>query len=130
MSNDQLAAKNEILEEKVFCECGAELTDGNFIMIDGGIYCCRCASQITSPELKVQGPKSADPEPDQSMIEAERTLKMCLGKKAYYRVESAEKAAEDVKLSRGVDLRIYSCPICGHFHLTKKVDNGHDRHLQ
>ena len=126
MSNDQLAAKNEILEEKILCECGAELTDGNFIMIDGGIYCCRCASKGSiSPKSEVQSPKL-----EAGISEPEHMLKMCFGKKAYYRVESAEKAAEDVKLSRGVDLRIYSCPICGHFHLTKKVDNGHDRHLQ
>ena len=43
----------------------------------------------------------------------------CAGKKRYRTVEAAGASAAMAKERRGVSLRVYQCPACQAFHLTK-----------
>jgi hypothetical protein len=45
----------------------------------------------------------------------------CYGKKCYDK-KSAQTARNQRHRDSGIELRIYPCPICNHFHLTKKVN--------
>lgn len=43
----------------------------------------------------------------------------CAGKKCYSTEQLAKDVARDVWYARGVSLRVYACPKCAQFHVTK-----------
>jgi len=49
-----------------------------------------------------------------------KMLSMCLGKRFYRNEEHALKVAAKVFKDRQVKLRVYACPYCGNYHLTKQ----------
>ena len=46
--------------------------------------------------------------------------KMCAGKRFYKTANLAARAAAGRRSVDGVFLRVYQCPVCGGFHLTKQ----------
>ena len=57
---------------------------------------------------------------------AEKMWRMCLRKKKYRSEYIANSVARQAKEKRGVTLYVYSCPICGYWHLTKKERFNND----
>lgn len=53
-------------------------------------------------------------------VNPERLLAECLGKRAYRTDGYARRVADQCFQQRGTVLRVYPCPNCGAFHLTKK----------
>lgn len=55
-------------------------------------------------------------------IRSERRFeKMCAGKKSYLSIQAAEQAMKSrMWRVRGLELRIYPCPICPNYHLTSQ----------
>jgi hypothetical protein len=48
------------------------------------------------------------------------TLKdMCTTKRAYYSAKLAKRVAFEARQKRGTELRVYACPACGQWHITK-----------
>lgn len=45
----------------------------------------------------------------------------CLRKRSYRTARSAVLTAQKAFERRGVELRVYHCPHCGQFHLTKRL---------
>jgi hypothetical protein len=39
-------------EIKFYCECGAEIKDGNFALIDGVLYCKECREKLNNALLE------------------------------------------------------------------------------
>lgn len=48
----------------------------------------------------------------------------CTSKVGYSSLRHAERIAREIEAKRGDKLRIYECPVCGLYHLTKK--GGHE----
>lgn len=68
--------------------------------------------------LNIQGFRPPRPVPDEAM--SETIFQMCFKKKRYRSVEAAGQAAEAAHQKGSEDnLRIYICPACDGFHLTK-----------
>lgn len=63
----------------------------------------------------------------QKEYDSEAIERMCLGKKVYRTIQHAENTCKNANKHRGVQLRVYSCPCCGGFHLTSRVDYGKER---
>lgn len=62
------------------------------------------------------------PAPAPETIPAELLEASCLGKRAYRTVQAAGRAADFAHSNGSTDaLRIYSCLLCGGFHLTHKT---------
>lgn len=51
---------------------------------------------------------------------AKTMWRTCLHKKAYRTRDYALGIAKKIKEERGLELFVYQCPLCGHYHLTKK----------
>lgn len=54
------------------------------------------------------------------MVETSKNERMCFSKKRYSTEAYANRVAREAKAVRGVDLRVYKCPHCLWWHLTKK----------
>ncbi len=50
-----------------------------------------------------------------------RRLPRCRGKVAYPTERAALKSAQRCNTARGTELRVYECPICECWHLTKQI---------
>ncbi len=46
--------------------------------------------------------------------------RMCLSKKVYWTETEARTKADRCEAKRGVKLRVYHCPVCNQYHLTKQ----------
>jgi hypothetical protein len=44
---------------------------------------------------------------------------MCTTKRAYRTEQHARGVAREARRKRGVELRVYQCPACGEWHITK-----------
>jgi hypothetical protein len=62
------------------------------------------------------------------MIDPVTIDKMCAAKTRYSNPEKAGRAAQKAKAERGAQLRVYPCPLCGGYHLTKKLDGTPPEH--
>jgi len=56
-------------------------------------------------------------------MEATTMFNMCL-KKRKYSFERAERVRRKVMKERGVKLRVYHCPVCDSYHVTKQVEEN------
>ena len=50
-----------------------------------------------------------------------RWVRECLSKNKYSSRRYANRVRRDIEPKRGVKLRVYHCPHCGGYHLTKKL---------
>lgn len=55
-------------------------------------------------------------------------MSQCGGKIAYKSERSAIATARECEKERGGKLRVYSCPICGNYHITHKTDTSHSNY--
>ena len=80
---------------------------------------------VREREVPTDAPAPAEPGPQPAAIldrfELEDVIAMCSRKKAYPSQVDAERVAARCFRERGARLRVYACPACCRYHLTKQL---------
>ena len=78
---------------------------------------------VRDREVPTAAPPEPEPQPAAILdrFELEDVIAMCSRKKAYPSQVDAERVAARCFRERGARLRVYACPACCRYHLTKQL---------